>query len=87
MQRITLKIRGVVAVAMIALLFLMVTTGFILWLAGQGLLNSELAWNIAFRIHPVGGWIILLFGLVHLGLNTKLLANDLKAWREKPPKS
>ncbi len=85
MNKTVIKIRGIVALSMNILISIMFVTGLVLWLASQGVMNNATLWNIAFRIHPLGGWGMFLLGMVHLGLNTKLFLSDLRAWRRKSP--
>ena len=83
MQKVLLKLRAVVAIGMGALLVLMFVTGVILWMGSQGWMQSATLWNVAFRIHPYGGWSLFLLGILHVSLNKKLFQSDLKALRNK----
>lgn len=81
MQKNIIKLRAWVAIGMIILMFAMIATGTILWLASQGLSQNALLWQIAFQIHPIGGFSIFLLGILHFSLNKKLFQSDLKALR------
>ncbi|NSW76413.1 MAG: hypothetical protein HPY68_06495 [Candidatus Atribacteria bacterium] len=84
MQATSIKMRALVAIGMIILILLMFTTGVILWLASRGFSQNATLWNIAFAIHPIGGWGIFLLSIVHLALNKKLFQSDIKTLWKKP---
>ncbi|MGC8777388.1 MAG: hypothetical protein ACP5Q4_01745 [Candidatus Caldatribacteriaceae bacterium] len=83
MQKNTIKLRAWVAVGMIILILLMVVTGTLLWLSSQGLSQNATLWQIAFQIHPIGGFSLFLLGILHFSLNKKLFQSDLKTLRGK----
>ncbi|NLJ48557.1 MAG: hypothetical protein GX428_03085 [Candidatus Atribacteria bacterium] len=83
MNKSTMQIRGLIALGMLILIFIMIITGIILWLAILGVMNHPGLWNAASQIHPVVGMIMFILGMVHFKTNKKMFLNDLKQLKRK----
>lgn len=79
MNTTLLRFRGAVALGMVILMYFMLATGVILWIAQQGGVIPETLWSFASRAHPVGGITFFSLSIVHVSLNRRLFANDLSA--------
>ncbi|WP_218110869.1 DUF4405 domain-containing protein [Atribacter laminatus] len=82
-NKLTMQIRGLVALGMLILIFIMVISGIILWLAMLGIMNNPGLWSFASRIHPTLGIIMFILGMIHLITNKKMFLNDLKQFKGK----
>ena len=83
MNKAIMQIRGLIALGMLILIFIMIITGVILWLAILGMMNNPNLWNAASQIHPVTGIIMFILGMIHFITNKKMFFNDLKMLRSK----
>lgn len=77
MTRTLLRLRGMVALGMVAFVLFMLVTGVVLWIANQGGIVPQGLWNFASTAHPVGGVSFFVLGVVHIALNRKLFLSDL----------
>jgi cytochrome b subunit of formate dehydrogenase len=78
MGKAFLKWRGVVALIMLCGIVFQSLTGILLWFIVQGALSSATLYNWLNRSHPVAGILLLIIAFVHLAMNRKLFANDLR---------
>lgn len=79
MSKTFLRLRGVVALGMLVLIYFMIITGTILYIAQQGGVLPQALWSFASNSHPVGGFTLFTLGIAHAVLNRKLFRSDLKA--------
>ncbi|MCS7242960.1 MAG: hypothetical protein N2205_02170 [Candidatus Caldatribacterium sp.] len=79
MTKVFLRLRGAVALGMVILIYFMITTGTLLWIAHYGGTLPEGLWSFASRAHPVVGTVFFALSFVHVALNKKLFASDLSA--------
>lgn len=85
MNKLTIQVRGLIALGMLILIFTMIITGVILWLAILGVMNNPGLWSAASQIHPTVGIIMFILGMVHFISNKKMFFNDLKQLKGKKP--
>ncbi|HHT09429.1 MAG TPA: hypothetical protein PLK24_03105 [Atribacter sp.] len=83
MNKSTMQVRGLIALGMLILIFIMIITGVILWLAMLGVMNHPGLWSAASQIHPNVGIIMFILGMVHFITNKKMFLNDLKQLKGK----
>ena len=78
MTKTFIRIRGLVALAIMIVAGFQIGTGVGLWLFSRGSLSSPGLWSFLNRSHPTGGFVMLLVVVVHIFLNRKLLTGDVK---------
>lgn len=77
MTKAFIRLRGAIALGMVILIYFMIGTGIVLWIAQQGGVLPQGLWSFASRVHPALGVAFFALSFVHVALNKKLFSSDL----------